>query len=127
MPCYRCGTRQADPDRGESPWRRGVRDDRQVLICPDCQAAADWKAELDRCAVCSSVHLVRRLGEAECRDCGWVGPPEVATTLPGADPGGPSGIVGQDGPDGANLAEEVERALSKVLGPSAQRPPFAMS
>ena len=30
MPCYRCGARQVDPDRGESPWKRGVRADRQV-------------------------------------------------------------------------------------------------
>jgi hypothetical protein len=27
----------------------------------------------------------------------------------------------------AELAEEVERALAKVLGPSRQRPPYAMS
>jgi hypothetical protein len=74
MSCYRCGTRQVDPDRGESPWRRGVRDDRQVLICPGCQASADWMADLDRCPVCAGVRLVRRLGEAECRDCGAVRP-----------------------------------------------------
>ena len=72
MPCYRCGTRQVDPDRGESPWKRGVRADRQVLICPGCQGAFDWMSDLDHCPVCSSVHLVRRLGEAECRGCGWV-------------------------------------------------------
>jgi hypothetical protein len=102
-----------------------VRGDRQVLICPGCQSAVDWKAELDRCAVCSDVHLVRRLGEAECRDCGWVGPPEEASasageaTLADDEPGG--------GADGLSLAEEVERALSRVLGSSAQRPPFAMS
>ena len=121
MPCYRCGTRQVDPDRGESPWRRGVRGDRQVLICPGCQATVDWAADLDRCAVCSSVHLVRRLGEAECRDCGWVGQPAGALS-------GEAGAAddGSDGP-GASLAEEVERALSRVLGTSAQRPPFAMS
>jgi hypothetical protein len=82
MPCYRCGTRQVDPDRGESPWKRGVRGDRQVLICPACQTAHDWMADLDRCPTCSSVRLVRRLGEAECRDCGSVRPP-VASALPG--------------------------------------------
>jgi hypothetical protein len=27
----------------------------------------------------------------------------------------------------ADLADEVERALAKVLGPSRQRPPYAMS
>jgi hypothetical protein len=82
MPCYRCGTRQVDPDRGESPWKRGVQGDRQVLICPGCQTAHDWTADLDRCPVCSSVKLVRRLGEAECRDCGSVRPP-AASALPG--------------------------------------------
>jgi hypothetical protein len=139
MPCYRCGTRQVDPDRGESTWRRGVRSDRQVLICPGCQAAFDWAGDLDRCAVCSSVHLVRRLGEAECRNCGSVGQPVGARTTAGAgasgsgldaasadgpDPGAP-----QDGPGNdaaASLAEEVELALSRVLG-TPQRPPFAMS
>ena len=46
MPCYRCGARQVDPVRGHSPWRRGVRDDQQVLICPDCQAATNWVADM---------------------------------------------------------------------------------
>ena len=109
MPCYRCGTRQVDPDRGESPWRRGVRGDRQVLICPDCQVAVDWAAELDRCQTCGSMHLVRRLGEVECRDCGAVGQPaeDVSVTQDGA--------IDRM----ADLAEEVERALAKVLGPSS--------
>ncbi len=117
MPCYRCGTRQVDPDRGESPWRRGVRGDRQVLICPGCQTAADWAAELDRCQVCASIRLVRRLGEVECRDCGAVGQR--------AEAGGSDGSMA-DGA-AAGLADEVERALAKVLGPSRQRPPYAMS
>ena len=118
MPCYRCGTRQVDPDRGETPWRRGVRGDRQVLICPACQAAIDWSAELDRCQVCSSVHLVRRLGEVECRDCGAVGRAAGAGL-------GDNGVVTEAAV--ADLADEVERALAKVLGPSRQRPPYAMS
>ncbi len=87
MPCYRCGTRQIDPERGSSPWRRGVLTDRQVLICPDCQASPDWTADLDRCPECASVHLVRRLGEVECRDCGTVAEsgvvPVPATALGG--------------------------------------------
>ena len=122
MPCYRCGARQVDPDRGESPWRRGVRADRQVLICPDCQVSYDWAADLDHCPVCASVHLVRRLGEVECRECGAVG--QVAPTA--AD----QVLTADHGPDpaaAADLAEEVERALSRVLGASRQRPPFAMS
>jgi hypothetical protein len=117
MPCYRCGTRQVDPDRGESPWRRGVRADRQVLICPECQLAADWMNELDRCQVCGSVHLVRRLGEVECRDCGAIG--QVAP--------GSTAFAAWSEAASADLAEDVERALAKVLGPSRQRPPYAMS
>jgi hypothetical protein len=142
MPCYRCGARQVDPGRGESPWRRGVRADRQVLICPDCQSSVDWLAELDRCPVCASAHLVRRLGEVECRDCGFVSEPTDATGSAGsAAPagaaggaaggfaaGGPESVVAgsaaaaigaampdDDGP-APGLAEEVERALARVLG-----------
>lgn len=120
MPCYRCGTRQVDPDRGESPWRRGVRGDRQVLICPGCQAAVDWDSDLDRCAVCSSVRLVRRLGEVECRECGSVGQPVSAV-------GGAGDLAEEQSSGASSLAEEVEQALSRVLGSSSQRPPFAMS
>jgi hypothetical protein len=122
MPCYRCGTRQVDPDRGESPWRRGVRGDRQVLICPGCQATFDWASDLDRCAVCGSVHLVRRLGEVECRDCGSVGQP-----VPASDAALDESDAGDSGSAGSSLAEEVEVALSRVLGTSSQRPPYAMS
>jgi hypothetical protein len=145
MPCYRCGTRQVDPDRGESPWKRGVRGDRQVLICPGCQAAFDWMADLDRCPVCTGIRLVRRLGEAECRDCGSVGQPAAAPSSSASSP--TSSLAGVTGPgsgagsgtdagaaparetvlapgyggdrdDGASpgLAEEVELALARVLG-----------
>jgi len=76
MACYRCGTRQVDPARGHSPWQRGVRGDQQVLICPTCQGMHDWKADLDPCGRCGSVRLVRRLGEVECRECGYVVTPE---------------------------------------------------
>jgi hypothetical protein len=122
MPCYRCGARQVDPDRGESPWRRGVRGDRQVLICPNCQVAYDWATDLDHCPVCASVHLLRRLGEVECRDCGTVGQPASSSAdVIGTEGGGDSAGMAGD------LAEEVERALARVLGPSRQRPPYAMS
>jgi len=131
MPCYRCGARQVDPDRGESPWKRGVRADRQVLICPACQSSVDWSAELDRCPVCSSMHLVRRLGEVECRDCGDVREPSAApasvTPISGAAPGGAAGSAGgssvgssvggdADFGETPGLAEEVELALARVLG-----------
>jgi hypothetical protein len=118
MPCYRCGARQVDPDRGESPWKRGVRADRQVLICPACQASFDWMSEVDRCPVCSSAHLVRRLGEVECRDCGYVREPGAAVAVAGGVAGGAS--VGSEGLTGVGetpgLAEEVELALERVLG-----------
>jgi hypothetical protein len=81
-----------------------------VLICPECQSAGDWAAELDRCPVCASIHLVRRLGEIECRDCGAVGEPT------GQAAGGTSleDVVPQ------GLAEEVEQALARVLRRSAR-------
>jgi hypothetical protein len=113
MPCYSCGTRQVDPDRGSSPWLRGVRADRQVLICPGCQADGQWVSDLDRCGVCASIHLVKRLGEVECRDCGAVG-------AGSADGVAEAGYVGEAQP--AGLAEEVEQALAKVLRwPAARR------
>jgi hypothetical protein len=130
MPCYRCGARQVDPDRGESPWKRGVRADRQVLICPTCQSSTDWMAELDRCPVCLSAHLVRRLGEVECRDCGYVRDPGSACGDAGAVTGLPTGAAvpaagspGEGAPrpepdfgETPGLAEEVELALARVLG-----------
>lgn len=127
MPCYRCGVRQTDPDRGQSPWKRGVRQDSQILICPGCQASHDWMADLDRCSQCSSVHLVRRLGEVECRDCGAIVPPAIegpaggglggAGTLGNAGPLGGAGVPGEAGPS-PGLSEEVAKALERVLGQS---------
>jgi len=99
-----------------------VRGDRQVLICPGCQAAFDWASDLDRCAVCASVHLVRRLGEVECRDCGSVGQP-----VPAPDKAPEEVAAGDPGSAASSLAEEVELALSRVLGSPVQRPPYAMS
>jgi hypothetical protein len=120
MPCYRCGTRQVDPDRGSSPWLRGVRADRQVLICPGCQADGAWVTDLDRCALCASVHLVRRLGEVECRDCGAVGAEatgSVSSSLAVELTVGEMTIAGEGAADRvpAGLAEEVEQALARVL------------
>jgi len=121
MPCYRCDLRQVDPDRGESPWKRGVRNGLQVLICPDCQGSFDWMAALDQCPVCGGVHLVRRLGEIECRDCGMVRDPGDAADGPvagsgavSADPASSAGPAGRAA--AGSLAEDVERALERVLG-----------
>lgn len=109
MPCYRCGTRQTDPDRGSSPWLRGVRTGRQVLICPGCQTSGEWVADLDRCPACASTRLVRRLGEAECRDCGHVGESVAVHSAT------QTGAGNADGMTAAGLAEEVEQALARVL------------
>jgi hypothetical protein len=133
MPCYRCGVRQTDPSRGQSPWKRGVRQYSQILICPGCQDTVDWMAELDRCSRCSSVHLVKRLGEVECRDCGAIVAPADSAdadypAVPDEEPVGPAGpgladaglqAAGPAGPDrGPDLSEEVARALDRVLGRS---------
>ena len=138
MPCYRCGMRQTDPERGKSPWRRGVVRDQLVLICPACQESADWTAELERCAKCRSAHLIRRLGQVECLDCGLVREPE-ALLHPGLSPGlvpvsgpdatgrapaGGSAPAGSSAPAGGRpsgaadsaLADEVSRALDRILG-----------
>ena len=112
MPCYRCGARQVDPARGHSPWRRGVKRDEQVLVCPGCQASADWTADMDKCRQCRSVHLVRRLGEVECRDCGMTVSPDSSST---AESVGPSAVRAP------GLSEEVALALERVLGRGAAR------
>jgi hypothetical protein len=138
VPCYRCGVRQSDPERGKSPWRRGVVRDQLVLICPACQESADWTAELERCAKCRSAHLIRRLGQVECLDCGLVREPEAllnaglnpslvpvgggdatGRSLAGgsASAGGSAAAGGR--PSGATdsaLADEVSRALDRLLG-----------
>jgi hypothetical protein len=135
MPCYHCGTRQVDPDRGESPWRRGVLRDHQILVCPRCQTLRDWTEELDRCGRCASAHLVRRLDEVECRDCGLIrltgveGDPGAdhvcavpgpgVTRAPGAEVPAAREARMPASPD-PELAAEVERALAKVLGKTAK-------
>jgi ribosomal protein L40E len=138
MPCYRCGVRQTDPSRGQSPWKRGVRRDSQVLICPRCQASDDWTADLARCPRCGSVHLVRRLGEVECRDCGTIVPPSagpgealggetlageaLAGETVGGEALGSAALAGETaltevaGGPSPDLSEEVARALERVLG-----------
>ncbi|GAA1854432.1 hypothetical protein [Actinomadura bangladeshensis] len=115
MPCFRCGARQTDPARGASPWRRGVRADHQVLICPGCQAARDCVDDLDRCSACGSAALVCRLGEVECRDCGH-------TRAAVREEPGPVDLVhsgaerpSADRPSDGGLSEEVAAALSRVL------------
>lgn len=86
------------------------------------------------------MRLVRRLGEAECRDCGYVATPEpvavpdlsivpeaVAVPAGVAGPGGVAAVTatsgGRDdelpclsGAEAPGLSEEVARALERVLG-----------
>lgn len=80
-----------------------------MLICPHCQDTEDWTSELARCPQCASVHLVRRLGEVECRDCGAIVPPSA-------------GLIDAETPAEASpspgLSEEVAQALDRVLGRS---------
>ena len=118
MPCYRCGVRQTDPERGKSPWRRGVRHDQLVLVCPACQDE-NWEADLQSCARCGTVHLIRRLGQVECLDCGLVHEPAPAhehmPVLVPARPGHAGTGTGAGPADGA-LAEEVGRARDRILG-----------
>ncbi|MFL6136414.1 MAG: hypothetical protein ACJ74O_01240 [Frankiaceae bacterium] len=108
MPCYRCGARQADPARGPSAWRRGVRTDAQVLVCPDCQRGRDWTADLDSCDRCGSTALVRSLGITSCRGCGVDGVTAVAAV------GEPS--TGGGGQQRTALAGEVAAALDRIFG-----------
>ena len=130
MACYRCGTRQVDPARGHSPWQRGVRGDQLVLICPTCQGIHDWKADLDRCGQCGSVRLVRRLGEVECRDCGFVAAPEDAVVSgAGATPGAgaASGVgaaveVAVPAEVGGGLAGGVAAMMGTRVGRDAEVP-----
>jgi hypothetical protein len=116
MPCYRCGTRQTDPVRGPSAWKRGVRGGTQVLICPTCQRTHEWQDDLDHCAACGSTMLVRMLGETHCRACGATGE-QVVPSGPAAArsaAGGPA--AGAPDPRSTGLAGDVEAALDRLFG-----------
>jgi len=127
VPCYRCGTRQADPEPGKSsPWRRGVIREHQVLVCPACQSAA--LADLTRCVRCGSAYLIRRLDQVECLDCRLIrdaAADPVTTPAPLAPPAPPApqsplAPPARESPaapsSGSALAAEVARALERVLG-----------
>jgi len=102
VPCYRCGTRQVDPEPGKpSPWNQGVVREHQVLICPGCYPAA--LTDLTRCARCDSARLVKRLDQVECLDCRL-----VREALPDDDRVPPA----RD----RVLAAEVAKALGRLLG-----------
>jgi ribosomal protein L32 len=122
-----------DPEQGKSsPWKRGVRREHQVLICPDC--VADAHGELDHCSGCGSTHLIRRLDQVECLACGLArdanpdsgaGPgreagtepsPSSATAPPSSPSLSPSSRREPRPPRPATLADEVASALDRVLG-----------
>jgi hypothetical protein len=84
--------------------------DQLVLVCPACQEAADWTADLECCDRCRSLHLIRRLGQVECLDCGLVREPEATLVPVGASEAG-----ARPRADSA-LADEVGRALDRLLG-----------
>ena len=107
MPCLLCGTRQTDPVRGASPWKRGVKGGEQVLVCPDCQTHNDWAAALDRCPSCGSTSLSKTLGEVVCKACSATGGAVVPAGAAAAAP------VAQRA--GGTLRDEVEAALARVL------------
>jgi hypothetical protein len=107
LPCYFCDTLQTDPAKGASSWQRGVVLEAQILVCPTCQLERDWRADLDQCTACLSTRLVRRLGETSCAECRHSGP-----GIPAA--GGRRVITAA--PHQRALADEVERALGRVLG-----------
>jgi hypothetical protein len=89
--------------------------DQLVLVCPACQESGEWTAELESCARCGSVHLIRRLGQVECLDCGLVREPE-AVLVPGLVPAGSANPADRAVSPDTALAEEVGRALDRVLG-----------
>ena len=105
MPCYRCGTRQVDPEPGKpSPWHQGVVREQQVLICPDCYPAA--AGDLTRCRNCGSARLIKRLGQVECLEC---------RATRDADAG--SAVAAAPSRADSDLSAEVARALERILGP----------
>jgi hypothetical protein len=67
---------------------------------------------MDKCRQCGSVHLVRRLGEVECRDCGLTVSPDSRLAAES---------VGRSAVRAPGLSEEVALALERVLGRGAAR------
>ena len=81
-------------------------------------------AELDRCPVCLSAHLVRRLGEVECRDCGYVRDPGSASGGAGPVTGVPVGAAGPGdaAPDAASAGAASAGAGAGSPGEGEPRP-----
>jgi hypothetical protein len=90
--------------------------DQLVLICPACQSSGDWTAELEHCGRCRSAHLIRRLGQLECLDCGLISEPEAVLNNGLVPAGGPQASPDALARPDAALADEVSRALDRLLG-----------
>ncbi|AEH09886.1 MULTISPECIES: hypothetical protein [Protofrankia] len=120
MPCFRCHTRQTDPTRGASPWRRAVVAGEQVLFCPQCQQTVGWSQTLDRCGSCGSTHLAKALGLISCQDCGReTSPAPAGSDLPVRVPAPlPGSASASPVPAPPELSAEVEAALARMLGNS---------
>ena len=141
MPCPTRDTRPCRPESDDQDRlqiggysRPGVDSDNKCCSrCgPACQESTDWTAELERCAKCRSAHLIRRLGQVECLDCGLVREPEAVTLVPVGGPDAAAGTPSAGRPSGAaagapsggrpsgaadtTLADEVSRALDRLLG-----------
>lgn len=115
MPCWRCGTRETDPVRGPSPWKRGVRGGAHVLVCPACQADRDWIADLDHCPNCGSWRLVRQLGQVSCRSCSTTIEPdgiEPDSIEPDAEKR--RSCAGEVASSRSDLAADVDAALLRM-------------
>jgi len=106
VPCFGCGARQADPARGPSPWRRGVVEGSQVLLCPRCQVSGGWDERLDACPSCGSLRLSKALGSVRCSACGAVHQPS-----PPAEEGEAATVDGD-----VPTPDEIGAAVSRVLG-----------
>lgn len=121
MPCVYCDTRQTDPARGASPWKRGVKDGQQVLVCPACQRSPDWADRLDRCAACGSTALVRALGETACRSCGQVQGQSDAHACGAGSPSSSAGPAGRGSELGAEVSAAVDRLLRRQAADGGKR------
>jgi hypothetical protein len=90
-----------------------------VLVCPACQRQAGWADALTACGRCGSRHLIRRLDQVECLDCRMTRdaaadtPAPAAADLPAAPL--PRDDLPAAPPPQADLADEVARALDRVL------------
>jgi uncharacterized Zn finger protein (UPF0148 family) len=117
MPCCRCGTREVDPVRGPSAWKRGVQHGSQVLVCPACQHDPGWTALLDTCGSCGSTRLIRQLGTTVCRAC----------DLAGADPVDGAASQEMTEPPQTEPPEQTEQstAAPKPIQPDADRSALA--